>query len=228
MTKVRGYRRRDGTWVRSHTRRTPRRRSHTKSPRHTSSWVVPEPRSSRESQVPRSGISFDEAMRRRYVNEKTVEAAAEYCADIFMAGTIEATAGRVAKYATEKTWNALWRKRKPRRCRWLNEMAVAILAAKSQYHELTASLIGKILRPMIRSSLEGRFATELAKNIPLPGDELFVATTHGLRVTGVALCASRNIPLQKCACFKALVLEHGKNIAKKILVAQGDKWMTTP
>jgi hypothetical protein len=228
VTKVRSYRRRDGTWVRSHTRRTPGRRSRTHNRRRTSSWMVPEPRSHRESNVPRSGSSFEDAMRRKYVNDKTVEAAVEYCADIFMAGTVEATAGRVAKYATEKTWNALWRKRRPRRCRWLNEMAQAILTAKSCYHELTASVIGKILRPVMRRSREHRFATELVENIPLPGDELFVATAHGLRVTGVALCASRNIPPQKCACFEALVLEHGKDIAKRILVAQGDKWMATP
>lgn len=223
MVNVRGYRRRDGTWVRPHTRRSSGRRSADKPSRGTSNWsVIPTQRANSSS---RSGQSIDEATRRRLLNDRIVKSAAEYCAAIIKDGTVEATVERVADYATKETWNFLKRKWRRFRCRWLNELANAVLAAKKQYHQLTVAIISKILSPALRHKTEQQFAMELARNIPLPGDSKFTAIAQGIRIVGVGLCVAQDISPERCFCFEALALEFGKEATKKLLIAEGDTWM---
>jgi len=111
------------------------------------------------------------------------------------------------------------------RCRWLNEIAKAVLAAKTKYHELTGALLAKLLIRALGHKTESAFVKELAKNIPLPGDAKFVAVAQGIRIVGVGLCVAKYGSPERCYCFEALVLKFGGEATKKLLIAEGDIWM---
>jgi hypothetical protein len=220
VIRVRGYYRRDGTWVSPHERRS-RGRRRTKQP--TSTWPgIPAQRRS-PSQPLRHPMS--EALRKRLVDETKVKAAADYCADVIENGAVAATAERVADHVSKEAWKRLKRRWRRRRCRWLNEIAEAILAAKKKYHALTASLLTSLLGRAFGHKAENAFVRELATSIPLPGDAKFVALAQGIRIVGVGLCVAQYGAPEQCYCFEALALRYGKEATKKLLIAEGDMWM---
>lgn len=219
--RVRSYVRQDGTRVRSHIRNAPSaqgRAGTSRSARRAPDPVIPPQRSSADA-------AYIQVERARILNDKRVGEGAEYCADIVKSGAIEATADRVAKYASGEVRKQLERKWRAFRCRWLNELAQAALDLKSKSHELTGDLIVELLPPSVLHRTERVLAKELIKKIPLPTDAKLVAVAHGLQIMGVALCVAQGTELKKCACFGALVLETGKEATKRLLTAEGDLWM---
>ncbi|GAA5154353.1 hypothetical protein GCM10023321_26030 [Pseudonocardia eucalypti] len=165
-----------------------------------------------------------EKLRQKLLDEAKVKAAADFCADVFKDGAVEATAERVADHVTKETWNRLKRKWRRGRCRWLNEMAKIVLAGKAKYHELGATAITKMLRLVIGHKAESAFVRELATNLPLPGDAKFVAVAQGIRIIGIWLCVVEYSSPERCFCFEALALQYGKEATKSLLIAEGELW----
>ena len=221
VQRVRSYIKQDGTRVRAHTRNAPSAKGRVRTGRsgqRPSEPVIPAQRSGPSS-------AFVQAERDRVLNQKRIKEAAEYCADIVKSGAIEATADRVAKFASDELQRQLKRKWRAFRCRWLNELAQAALDLKARSHEFAGDLVVKLLPPSVVHRTERVFAKELIKKMPLPTDAKLVAVAHGLRITGVALCVAQGTELENCACFGALVVETGKEATKRLLIAEGDLWM---
>ena len=77
---------------------------------------------------------------------------------------------------------------------------------------------------MGRHEIEQRFVRELARKIPLPGDEQMIAAARGVQITGILLCLADDEDLPRCQCFIDLALAEAKTTIKRLLVAAMEDW----
>lgn len=166
--------------------------------------------------------------RRRVRQEEDIRLAADFCIAAFEEGGISTAADRVAGHVSDKTFNTLYRKWKPVRCKWLAQLAQEILDTNAMFHSTFADVATTLSSRTFRHEPERIFAHELYKNVPLPGDEQFIATAHGVRMIGVYLCAMKGFDLTSCACFRPLAIEHTKEHVKEYLVVTGTSWIQRP
>jgi hypothetical protein len=138
-------------------------------------------------------------------------------------GWKEVVADRASTYATTATFQALIRGRR-RRCRGLADLAKAILDGRTKLHDLIGSFAGWLTSILGRSRLEQRFARELARRIPLPGEGRLIATARGVQITGILLCVLNGDDLSRCQCFIDLALEESRTALKRILTTALDDW----
>jgi hypothetical protein len=157
--------------------------------------------------------------------QKKVETAISYTADIVLSGRLQAIPDRAVQYVSEQTWNRLTRRWSRRHCTGLAELARQILAGKSWLHKKTADLFGKLLRLCGVGDIERRFAEEIVKNLPFPYlDQKIAIAARALQVTGIFICIMGGHDLRNCACFVDLVLKEGKEKLKQLMIAATNDW----
>lgn len=231
---VKGYFRRDGTWVPPYSRRPPTGRATIPPQRGRNGNRSKRPSGGRGSVTPlppttifRNGPPEYKTEHRRSIRKRErerISEAAEFRVSTIKDGAIEATADRISDRVSHDAWNALRRRWGRFRCKWMAKLAQQILDAKAQIHQTVADVAMLKWRNPLHTP-EQIFAHELIKSIPLPGDEQFVIVARSLRVAGVCLCVTQGIPLHKCACFQPLGLEYTKEQVKSILVSSGTEWI---
>ncbi|WUJ68712.1 hypothetical protein OG809_26825 [Kribbella soli] len=141
-----------------------------------------------------------------------------------MDGWHEVVEERASEYVAPNTFGRLERNYRRRRCRFLADIAKAILAGKAKYHDLVGGLADKILALFGAERIERRFVRELVTRIPLPGDSRLIATARGVQITGILLCLLNGDDLSRCQCFVDLALEQAKTAVKKLLTAAMEDW----
>ena len=157
--------------------------------------------------------------------QSRVEKAAAFCADVVADGWEDAVASRAADCLTPKTWNRLFKGRRPGDCRKLAAFAKALLAGKEKLHNLVGSLGSWIARKFGAQALERTVAKELAEKIPIPViDEKTAVVARGIQMIGISLCLTRGIPLERCQCFVDLALAETKEQVKEKLAAALGDW----
>lgn len=215
------YFRRDGTRVRSHTRRPPKRRVSIPTQRAQSGNRIKRSRSASDSVPP---LSVGRRPMRKKGKDRINEAA-DFCMATINDGMMEAAADKIAGRVSLDTWNVLRRRWGRFRCKWLARLAQRILDTKTRIHEIVADVaMLKWGNPL--HTPERLFAHQLIKNLPIPVvDDHCIVTARGLRLTGICLCWIEEIPLTKCACFQPLALEFTKERVKSLLVASGNDWI---
>ncbi len=160
-------------------------------------------------------------------DQDRIRIAADFCAAAFKNGAINAAADRVAGHVSDDAWKTLYRKWRPFRCKWLAELARELLETKAAIHAAFADVSLKLSGRTFRHEPERIFANQLLRNIPLPGDEQFIAAAHGVRLIGVYLCAVQERDLVNCACFRPLAVERSKEEVKQYLITTGTSWART-
>jgi len=103
-------------------------------------------------------------------------------------------------------------------------MARLILKTKTLIHKEVGGLFGRVAGALGASDPVQAFTTELASNIPLPGDAQAIAVARGLQVAGILLCVMDGRDLTKCECFIDLALAETKERVKAMLVAAMSDW----
>lgn len=220
---VQGYYRQDGTWVPPHFRRAPQRDRNAKQYR-SSSGQIPVQRRTRDHQWTKRRAEHEQQLARLQREEDRIRKAADFCYATITEDEVNAAAQRVAAYVTDDAWSRLYRKWKPSRCRWLEQLAQVIMDTKSEIHQSVADLaMLRLWTPLHKP--EQIFAHQLIQNIPLPGGEHFIASACGVRLAGVSLCVIQDMPLVQCACFSSLAKQFTKEQVKSFLVSTGTDWM---
>jgi hypothetical protein len=207
--------------------RTPRRRRSTSG---RSQSTARRPTATRQPPPSQPRPDPDQQAREREERERQerVEAAAQYCADVANQGALEATTGRIAEYVSDPTWRRLTRHWRATRCRALAALARRILAAKASYHGSFARMILFLPTKLGLHRVVAAFAEELLKNVPLPGDELFVTVGRGMQLVGISLCLATGQDLTSCACFRDMALAETKERVKSLITVTIKDWTQIP
>jgi hypothetical protein len=157
--------------------------------------------------------------------QKKIETAISYTADVITSERLQAIPDRAIEYVSEQTWKKVTRGWKRRRCTGLAELARQILNGKSWLHKTMADLFGKLLRRWGVGDIERRFAEELVRRLPFPYlDQKLTATARALQITGIFICVMGDNDLRNCACFVDLVLNEGKEKLKDLMIAATNDW----
>lgn len=174
------------------------------------------------SRSPRPRRRQPTAQERR--RRERVEVAARFCADTLSESWQETVAGRATDYVTDETWQRLFRSSRRRRCKFLAELASAVLAGKKGMHDLVGWAASGLASLFGADRVARTFVRELASRIPLPPDAKLVATARGIQVTGILLCVVNGDDLTRCHCFIDLASNEAKTRVKKILEAAMTDW----
>jgi hypothetical protein len=139
-------------------------------------------------------------------------------------GWKETVASRAADCLTEKTWNRVLRGRRREDCKFIANVAKAVLDGKKKLHEIIGSFGGWVTWQIGGNPLARAVAKELTQRIPIPPiDEPARVIARALQMTGILLCLSRGGPLNGCQSFIDLALTETKERVKQIVaVAVGD------
>jgi len=154
-----------------------------------------------------------------------VKAAADYCSSLFAEGWADTVADRATDYVSQDTWDRLFRGRS-NQCKALARVAQRVLMVKGQLHTWIGRLAAWLLSLIGVDTTAGKFAGELASNIPIAYvDVKIIAVARGLQVSGIVLCVFRDEDITRCQCFIDLALAEVRTRVKKILAAAMDDWV---
>ncbi|MER7245476.1 hypothetical protein [Kribbella sp. NPDC000426] len=180
---------------------------------------------------PRSGRTAKIRRRRTHAvgtltvpQQHRVDLAAEIRASVVTDGWREVVGDRASEYVASSTFARLTRNYRRRRCRFLADIAKAILAGKAKYHDLVGGLADKVMALFGTERIERQFVRELVTKIPLPGDSRLVATARGVQITGILLCVLNGDDLSRCQCSIDLALEQAKTAVEKLLTTALEDW----
>jgi len=158
------------------------------------------------------------------VERRRVDAAVTFVVDSSFDGWSDAIASRCMERFDSKTWNRLFGRRRAGDCDALAKTARALIKGKKKLHEITGSVTGKIAHAAGVDPLGEAVVRELAKRVPLPGDQKVTAAARGLQVIGVAVCVAADRPLNECQCFIDLALDRINEQLKGMLDASIKDW----
>jgi hypothetical protein len=211
----RGYRRRDGTWVRPTYVNGP-------SYRFDTSWELqPGGQQVRDLTVGQASQRW----RGRRSHRRAIDEAVEFCAEILMdeEGWRNAVAGRAAKYVSQQTWERVTAGWHGYRCRPLARLARRILTGKDNLHEAVGATY-RVWSWLGRPRIERVFAREVAERVPLPTDQALIAAARAVHVTGIYVWVAAGRDLTYCECFIDVVKAEGQKQIKALLLAATDDW----
>lgn len=151
---------------------------------------------------------------------KIPDKAVEVLHDVVTEGWKSAVADQISTVLNNEFWNSLPRRQQRKRpnCQALADIVDGMQLALKLTHSLVATLAGKGVDWLGRSSLERRVIEEFARKIPLPGEDQIKETIRTIRVFGVFLCYSAGLNVAtECPCFRPLWSTSTKEALKKAL-----------
>lgn len=160
------------------------------------------------------------------VERQLVDQAVKLCADAIEQGALNAVPNRVARYASEQTWDRVVRHWRGRNCTEIAQLARAILTGKDTLHAGIGRLVGHLVSLVNGSKLARRLAEEMASRVPLPGvDEQATMAARGLQLCGMFLCVAQDRALSNCACFVDVAKSEGKERVNDLVRSAATDWV---
>ncbi|MFC0864565.1 hypothetical protein ACFHYQ_19935 [Sphaerimonospora cavernae] len=98
-----------------------------------------------------------------------------------------------------------------------------LLEARDQAHALVAEILVGESPPNRAGRWLWGLLREYAKKIPIPGEQVYEACAHALRIMGIYLCAVTG-DLTRCECLADLAETTGKDKLEDVLTAGLDDW----
>lgn len=149
------------------------------------------------------------------------------CADAVEQGVLNAVPSRVAQYASEQTWDRVFRHWRRRNCTSIAQLARAILTGKDKLHAGIGCLAGRFVSLVSGSLLARRLAEEMTSRVPLHGiDEQATMAARGLQLCGMFLCVAQDRALSDCACFIDVLRSEGKERVNDLVRSAATDWLT--
>ena len=156
--------------------------------------------------------------------QRRVDEAVTLCVNIGLDGWEEVVSGRVADCLTDATFRRLFKHRSGN-CRFLADLAKAILKGKEKMHEIIGGIGSWVAGKFGAEPIERTVARELARRIRIPVvDEKVIVVARGLQMIGILYCLAGNIPLSRCPSFIDLARAETKERVKEILEAAMEDW----